>query len=196
MITFFKKYSYKWSILGLVVIILLSGCALTNSKSNNGGNQQTPSTSVSSSKDDGTFPAPKVSSNDQLIYSTVVGKTDGWFLYKSTQLDIYHSSDNGQTWGKSSLPIKQPWEKEIGKENVFVSLHANQEAKPNWILLTSGPAAGQMGKLFYQSVDNGKSWTLIGDLSQTIDGYVTGIAFRNDKEGWIAASQHGNAILP
>jgi beta-lactamase regulating signal transducer with metallopeptidase domain len=196
MITFFKKHSYKWSVLGLAVIIFLSGCALTNSKSKNVDKQQTPTTSESSPKNDSTFPPPKVSIIDQLIYSAFVGKTDGWFLYKSTQLDVYHSSDNGLTWEKSSLPIKQPWEKEIGKENVYVSLHSEQEAQPNWMLLTSGPAAGQMGKSLYQSVDNGKSWTMKGDLSQTIDGYITGITFRNDKEGWIAASQHGKAMLP
>jgi len=33
MIKLFKKYSYKWSILGLIIVILLVGCSLTNSKS-------------------------------------------------------------------------------------------------------------------------------------------------------------------
>jgi beta-lactamase regulating signal transducer with metallopeptidase domain len=193
MITSFKQYSFKWSFLGLAVIIVLSGCALTNAKSNNADNQQTSATSESSPKDDSTFPAPKVSSGDQLIYSTVIGETEGWFLYKSTQFDVYHSFDKGQTWEKSSLP-EQPWE--IGKENVFVSLHPKQEGKSNWILLTTGPAMGQMGKFLYQSVSNGKSWTMKGDLSTTVDGYVTGINFRNDKEGWITASHHGDALIP
>lgn len=65
-----------------------------------------------------------------------------------------------------------------------------------WVLLASDPALGQMGKTLYKTEDNGKSWVFVNDVSQAVDGYVTGVSFRDDKNGWIAATQHGTAMLP
>lgn len=56
MITFFKKHSYKCSVLGLAVIIVLSSCALTNAKSN--GETWDPTQSKSSSTIDSTDELP------------------------------------------------------------------------------------------------------------------------------------------
>ncbi|MNC15857.1 BNR/Asp-box repeat protein [compost metagenome] len=53
-----------------------------------------------------------------------------------------------------------------------------------------------MGKTLYKTEDEGKSWSFVNDVSQSIEGYVTGVSFSNDKIGWIAATHHGEVLVP
>jgi len=43
----------------------------------------------------------------------------------------------------------------------------------------------------YRSSDAGASWLKFNDISQTLEGYVTGVSFRNEQVGRITATQHG-----
>ncbi|MFK7695152.1 WD40/YVTN/BNR-like repeat-containing protein [Paenibacillus sp. HJGM_3] len=92
----------------------------------------------------------------------------------------------------SNVPISKDWEKDVKEENVFSSTASNSR----WLLLTSEPALGQMGKTLYKSENNGKSWLFVNDVSQIVDGYVTGVAFRDDRNGWISATYHGVTPVP
>ncbi len=109
---------------------------------------------------------------------------------------MYHSTDTGETWNRATLPTKQPWEQQVSKQNLFTSFPPTQQNLTGWVLLTSEPTAGLMGKTLYQSTDSGKSWQFLADVSLTIDGYVTGVTFRDTQNGWITASQHGAVMLP
>lgn len=53
-----------------------------------------------------------------------------------------------------------------------------------------------MEKAIYKTNDGGKNWLKIRNVTNEIDSYPTGIVFRNSREGWITASNHGqNYIL-
>lgn len=145
---------------------------------------------------------PDVDPSAQLIQSYAVGESDKWSFYvqkkdAENEVIIWHSSDKGQTWEESTLPAKESWEKEMNKETLFVSLHSKEEAIPSWLLITSDPAMGLMGKMIYQSEDNGTTWAFKGDLTQVISGsYITGISFRDDRVGWITGTYHGGPAIP
>jgi hypothetical protein len=67
-----------------------------------------------------------------------------------SQIRVYHTTDKGEHWQWADLPTTEPWEKDdIAPENVFASFHPAQEM-PSWILLTTEPALGWMGKRLYR----------------------------------------------
>lgn len=94
------------------------------------------------------------------------------------------------------LPIQESWEQQLSESNVHFSFHSEQSAIPDWILLNSDPAMGLMEKRLYKSLDQGQTWSFVQEVSTTIDGYVTGITFRDEHHGWITASQHGQQLVP
>lgn len=122
MITFFKKNSYKWSVLGLAVIIVLSGCALTNSKSKHVDNQQSPATSESSPKVGGnteTLPAaaqdntknesstsPKVTPTPTQLKSSSSAESKS-IVYTNTQYGFQFSLP--ESWKNYSI-VNSKWE--------------------------------------------------------------------------------------
>ncbi|QYR22450.1 hypothetical protein KZ483_05590 [Paenibacillus sp. sptzw28] len=145
------------------------------------------------------YPTPKIAQGAQSLASIVTGKMEGWFVYQTktgtkSKVVVYHSIDKGITWEQSKLPISEPWEQQLAKENVFTSFHSQKS--PDWILITSDPALGYMGKKLYQTNNGDRTWKLVSDVSRVIDGYVTGVSFRDSKNGWITATQHGTAMVP
>jgi Neuraminidase (sialidase) len=192
----------------LCMSLILNGCSdnkdiLSPTSTIATGNQtpeQNESTPVISTNVNA-YLTPSVEQASHLLSSTVEEKTDGWFIYSAKaeipgNVVVYHSTDTGKTWNRATLPTKQPWEQQVSKQNLFTSFPPTQQNLSGWVLLTSEPTAGLMGKTLYQSTDSGKSWQFLTDVSQTIDGYVTGVTFRDTQNGWITASQHGTVMLP
>ena len=202
----FKGLAIVCSVSLLLISLLVTGCE--SSKPNSNLASQVPNTlpitspaanptaSPSPTSQQTTFAAPRIDTNVALLTSAILGKTDGWFVYLNNgKVEVYHSTDSGKTWIQGTLPTKLGWEQSIQQQNIFTSWHIAQEG-PSWILLTSDPAAGQMLKTLYHTTDNGKTWTMLTDVSFTISGYVTGMTFRNKTNGWIAASSHSSILLP
>ncbi|RTE07191.1 WD40/YVTN/BNR-like repeat-containing protein [Paenibacillus whitsoniae] len=138
----------------------------------------------------------KVAASDSMqLIGTYSNQSEQVSLYNSTDgIVVKSSSDKGKTWSYAvPLPFKQDWEKQIQAGNVYTSLLSS--SSPSWILLTSDPALGLMNKSLYESSDNGKTWIFINDVSQVIDGYVTGISFRSPTDGWISATYHQDTAM-
>jgi photosystem II stability/assembly factor-like uncharacterized protein len=201
----FKRLAIACSVSLLLISLLTTGCESSKPNSNlasqvlntfpitsTGAN---PTASPSPTSQQTTFAAPRVDTNVDLVTSAILWKTDGWFVYLNNgKVEVYHSTDSGKTWTQGTLPTKG-WEQNVQKQNIYTSWHIAQEG-PSWILLTSDPAAGQMLKTLYHTTDNGKTWTLLSDVSFKIIGYVTGMTFRDKTYGWIAASSHSSILLP
>ncbi|WP_442602913.1 hypothetical protein [Paenibacillus sp. KN14-4R] len=103
----------------------------------------------------------------------------------------YHDGDTRVT---GFLPTTEDWENHITKNSISISALPNMDKA--WILLHSDPGAGMMSKSLYTTENNGTNWIKVTELDQTIDGYVTGVSFRDENVGWITATQHGAELLP
>lgn len=169
----------------LLGLLILTGCTNTeNTKTPNPSTATQPSASVN--------PNTETDQKEQPI-ATFSSKSQDkqLMLFKSGDSSLIVKTNGGI---QSNVPISKDWEKSVKKETIFSSV--SSDSNVYWLLLTSDPAAGQMGKTLYKSDDNGKSWALVNDVSQVIDGYVTGVTFQDDKIGWIGSTQHGAALVP
>lgn len=108
-------------------------------------------------------------------------------------LEVYHTSNGGQTWNKAALPGHESSQR-YTEEQIFISAPENADAA--WIMVTGGPAAGLMDKKLFMTPDHGQSWIEESDLSTTVDGYVTGLTFKDSGHGWVSASYHGDDLVP
>ncbi|KYH34543.1 Ycf48-like protein [Clostridium tepidiprofundi DSM 19306] len=109
--------------------------------------------------------------------------------HKDKKLTIYHTVDGGEHWYKTYLPVDKGWECE-GKQ--YISFINN---KIGFILLTSTPACSMMNKSIYKTIDGGVNWKKVGDITNKIASYPTGITFSNDMNGWITSSYHGQNFI-
>lgn len=117
-----------------------------------------------------------------------------WISLSSREQDkritIYYTVDGGTNWNKSFLPIKEKWENCGDQYICFTDLHNG------FLLADSDAACGLMKKSIYKTSDGGKNWLRIGEISNEIDSYPSGIVFVNPNKGWITSYNHGqNYIL-
>ncbi|REE70514.1 hypothetical protein A8990_13069 [Paenibacillus taihuensis] len=164
----------------IVTITLLSGC--TNKE------VTSPSTSAMRSSESNPTTNQGTATGDSPDQSTTISEN-------KKDATTFSSNTSEEEFSISNVPIRKDWEKHVNNESTFTS-SVTSNSKFRWLLLTSEPALGQMGKTLYKSEDYGKSWVFVNDVSQTVEGYVTGLTFRDDKNGWISATQHGTELLP
>lgn len=105
------------------------------------------------------------------------------------KITVYYTVDGGINWNKSFLPIKEDWENWGDQYICFTDLHNG------FLLADSDPACGLMMKAIYKTSDGGKSWTRIGEISDKIDSYPSGIVFVNPNRGWITSYNHGQDYI-
>lgn len=130
----------------------------------------------------------------QLMASAYYDSNIAWVilgndLNSDNKLIVYHTTDGGAHWGKELLPTIEAWEG-TGSENINFVNSLN-----GFILVTSGPALGQMDKSIYKTIDGGKHWLRIGNITDKIASYPTGMTFKNTLEGWITSSYHGQDYI-
>jgi photosystem II stability/assembly factor-like uncharacterized protein len=140
------------------------------------------------------YSSSKTNDNQPIVSTCFYDSNTAWAtvgtdLNDGNNLSVYHTTDGGEYWIKALLPTMEQWEG-TGRENISFIDSLN-----GFILVTSLPALGQMDKSIYKTNDGGKSWLRIGNITDKIASYPTGMTFKNNKEGWITSSNHGQDFI-
>ncbi|WP_152399340.1 WD40/YVTN/BNR-like repeat-containing protein [Paenibacillus cellulositrophicus] len=147
------------------------------------------------------FPEPaQVPENAERIYAHTTG-SEGWFIYSALQggqasLLTFYSPDRGANWKSSAWKLDPDLNQKMTEHHIFVAMAETGGKNQIWVLLTSDPGAGLMTKKLYLSDNELQSFSLVSDVSDKIDGYVSGVTFADAQHGWIAASYHGSVSVP
>jgi len=147
------------------------------------------------------FPEPaQVPENAERIYAHATG-SEGWFIFSALQggqasLLTFYSPDRGANWKSSAWKLDPDLNQRMTDSNIFVAMAETGRKNQIWLLLTSDPGAGLMTKKLYLSDNELHSFSLVSDVSDKVDGYVSGVTFADAQHGWIAASYHGSVTVP
>lgn len=107
------------------------------------------------------------------------------FFSPASGIDVYKSKDDGSTWSKGH--IKSADIKYARGGELYSSFVDN---KVGYLLYCGDPAAGLMEKYLFKTMDGGKTYKEIDDVSY-IQGYPTGMAFNKAGTGFITSTYHG-----
>ena len=109
------------------------------------------------------------------------------------QIVVYHTSDKGSTWNRTTITTMLPWEKDdIGGVKISFA-----DASNGYLMITGTPGAGQMAKSLYRTTDGGKTFSFVGDITGITDatgtlngvaGYPTGMTFSTPETGFVTCS--------
>ncbi len=127
---------------------------------------------------------------DGFIHADFIGENTVYAAYfeaETQELVVEYTVDKGTNWDKTIIPYSE-YAKISDAGSVYVSF---VDESTGYMLYCSTPAAGQMVKLLFTTVDGGKSFAFVQDLTETIEGYPQGISFVNKQYGYIAVSYHG-----
>lgn len=97
------------------------------------------------------------------------------FEQNSSQAWLYSSTDNGQTWQSSPLPVSSA-------EFEFIN------TEEGWLLGGEDPSAAEQE--IYHTTDGGQTWTSLGMVGQ--NGHIE---FNGTQNGWIASGTFGESTL-
>lgn len=111
--------------------------------------------------------------------------------YESPQVVVYHTTDGGATWERTDIGATLDWEH--GDVGGFAT--SFPDTLNGYVLVTSTPGAGQMGKALYRTTDGAKTFSFVGDVTGTQDasgtktvgigGYPTGMTFSTPDTGFV-----------
>jgi photosystem II stability/assembly factor-like uncharacterized protein len=125
--------------------------------------------------------------NDKTVYVA---------YYTAAGVEIEKTMDAGENWSKSEIQMHNGIQSAYGGslELSFVN------SSDGYLLTSSDPAAGMMGKALYSTTDGGSDWVFAGRSyvpapgnagMAGIAGYTTGMAFSNIYTGFITCTYHG-----
>jgi photosystem II stability/assembly factor-like uncharacterized protein len=112
---------------------------------------------------------------------------------------VYRTDDQGKAWDAIQLPGSTDWEKEGDVGSLFVDF---VDVSHGYVMVTSTPGLGQMGKLLYMTEDGGASYSFVKDITgltneqgirSGIEGYPTGMAFSSVTAGFVTCLYRGQA---
>ncbi|MBJ9990085.1 WD40/YVTN/BNR-like repeat-containing protein [Paenibacillus sp. S28] len=147
------------------------------------------------------FPEPaQVPENAEQIYAHATN-SEGWFIYSALQggqasLLTFYSPDRGANWKSSAWKLDPDINQKMTEHHIFVAIAKTGGKNQIWLLLTSDPGAGLMTKKLYLSDNELQSFSLVSDVSDKVEGYVSGVTFADAQHGWTAASYHGSVTVP
>jgi photosystem II stability/assembly factor-like uncharacterized protein len=109
------------------------------------------------------------------------------------QIVVYRTSHKGSTWDRTTITTTLDWEKnDIGGLKISFA-----DASNGYLVITGTPGAGQMAKSLYRTVDGGKTFSFVGDITgmtdaagtlNGVEGYPTGMTFSTPETGFVTCS--------
>jgi photosystem II stability/assembly factor-like uncharacterized protein len=105
---------------------------------------------------------------------------------------VYRTSDKGSTWNSTSVVMKLGYE----GEDYGGFLMEFPDASHGFLMGASGDSCGLMMKALYKTVDSGKNFSLVGDITTEVAGDVTGMKFLSRQIGFVTCSNHGLDYIP
>jgi hypothetical protein len=133
----------------------------------------------------------EVHQDDTLIISKTVGSSH-WGIYQKNRAIYVDYSDDKGNHRSNTLPLQDDWEKDIASSDCVLS--GFNEKGLSWILLHSDMASGSQKKDLFITNDNGQTWKYAGAMPSI--GYVNGITFRDESEGWAGFEYYGDYLIP
>lgn len=103
-------------------------------------------------------------------------------------IEVQKSMDSGKSWSESMIKMQTDDPNTDYGGGLAMSF---VNPSDGFLLTSSLPAAGQMGKALYKTLDGGKSWTLAGESLANINGYTTGMTFSDASTSYITCTYHG-----
>ena len=140
-----------------------------------------------------THSAPDLSDGDVADSSVGLSALDsqqcwvafGGGIQDRNTITVEHTADGGRHWHQRAF---------AGEADAVILQFL--DVRHGFLLALGSPAAGLMQKDFYRTSDGGKTWTRGGSPEIGDNYYPSGMAFRNNREGWITGSNHGVAAVP
>jgi photosystem II stability/assembly factor-like uncharacterized protein len=142
----------------------------------------TPVTSV-----DNASPIPLKKS----ILSKSIGNNNLEIYETGGGIYVDYSDDNGNQVS-AALPLQDQLKINDLTSDFFLPVF--NVKGPSWILLHSDMALGSEEKILFVTKDKGKTWEYAGKMPS--EGYVNGITFRNENEGWVGFEYYGENLVP
>jgi hypothetical protein len=106
---------------------------------------------------------------------------------------VYRTVNSGSSWDSTNIVTKLDWEKgDVGGLDISFA-----DASNGYLMIMGTPGAGQMGKSLYRTVDGGKTFSFVGDVTGKTDeagtmngiaGYPTGMTFSTTDAGFVTCS--------
>lgn len=149
-------------------------------------------------KDVSIFQAPMSGQTAPVIGACFLDKQTAFVATNSgtdslPKIVVYRTTNKGVTWTSASITTTLDWEKnDVGGLEVSFP-----DASNGYVMITGTPGAGQMAKALYRTVDGGKTFALVGDITgmtnaagtmSGIAGYPTGMTFSTPETGFVTCS--------
>ena len=170
------------------ILVILCTCILTSCNGAPHNNSESVDTSNSmfydgSDADDASSGWVDVQIfSDTLIYRT-------YFSESEEKIAVEKSTDGGQSWRKNFVSYK---EYGYGINEVYISFINELEG---YLLYCGSPGAGLMNEVIFKTIDGGKTFSEIADISTQISNYPNGMEFLTSEIGYITVTYHGHNVF-
>jgi hypothetical protein len=136
-------------------------------------------------------PTPTVVPNEKLILSKSVGPNRWEINEKNKKIFVDCIDDKGNRIS-TILPLQDEFKISDLSSDFFLPVF-NQKG-PSWLLIHSDMALDSQEKFLFVTKNKGETWDYVGEMPRT--GYVNGITFRNENEGWAGFEYYGSYMVP
>jgi hypothetical protein len=170
-------------ILVVICIFFFSSCGESEKLSKNIPVSSIPQTTNNS--------IPTVVPNGKLILTRFIGP-NRWEIFERNEKIFVDCIDDKGNRISAILPLHDEFKISDLSSDFFLPVF--NEKGPSWLLLHSDMALGSEEKFLFVTKNKGETWDYVGKMPSV--GYVNGITFRNENEGWAGFEYYGSYMVP